>query len=72
PGGRQVLSVIQGDAIPQQFIPRLIQLWRKGCFPFDRLVRFYDFHQINRAIADSIRGTTVKAVLRIAESTLDG
>ncbi len=72
PGGRQVLSVIQGDAVPQQFIPRLIQLWRKGRFPFDRLVRFYDFRQINRAIADSIRGTTIKAVLRIAGSTLDG
>jgi aryl-alcohol dehydrogenase len=67
PGGRRVLSVIQGDAIPQQFIPRLIKLWRQGRFPFDRLVRFYDFRQINRAIADSIRGMTVKPVLRIAE-----
>lgn len=67
PGGRRVLSIIQGDAIPQQFIPRLIKLWQQGQFPFDRLVRFYDFRQINRAIADSIRGTTVKPVLRIAE-----
>lgn len=66
PGGRRVLNVIQGDAIPQQFIPRLIQLWRQGRFPFDRLVRFYDFHQINRAIADSIRGAAIKPVLRIA------
>lgn len=66
-GRRRVLSIIQGDAIPQEFIPRLINLWRRNMFPFDRLVRFYDFHQINRAIADSIRGTTVKPVLRIAE-----
>jgi aryl-alcohol dehydrogenase len=67
PGDRQVPSVIQGDAIPQEFIPRLIKLWQQGRFPFDRLVRFYDFRQISRAIADSIRGTTVKPVLRIAE-----
>ena len=68
PEGRRVLSVIQGDAIPQQFIPRMIQLWRQGRFPFDRLVRFYDFRQINRAIADSIRGVAIKPVLRIPGS----
>jgi len=67
PRGRRVVSVIQGDAIPQQFIPRLIKLWQKGQFPFDRLVRFYDLRQINRAIVDSIRGTSIKPVLRIAE-----
>ena len=63
PGGREVLSVIQGDAVPQKFIPKLIRLFRGGRFPFDRLVRFYDFAQTNRAIADSRHGRTVKPVL---------
>jgi aryl-alcohol dehydrogenase len=67
PGGRKALSIIQGDAVPQLFIPRLIRLYRKGLFPFDRFVRFYGFREINRAIADSIRGTTIKPVLRIGE-----
>lgn len=67
-GGRRVISVIQGDAIPQQFIPRLIKLWWQGRFPFDRLIRFYEFRKVNRAIADSIRGRTIKPVLCIAES----
>ena len=66
PGGRQVLSVIQGDAVPQKFIPKLIRLYQSGRFPFDRLVKFYDFAWINRAIADSKRGTTVKPVLLIS------
>jgi aryl-alcohol dehydrogenase len=65
PGGRQVLSVIQGDAVPQRFIPKLIGLYRKGRFPFDRLIRFYPFRQINRAIAGSKRGNDIKPVLRI-------
>jgi aryl-alcohol dehydrogenase len=65
PGGRRVLSVIQGDAVPQKFIPHLIRLWQSGRFPFDRLVTFYDFPQINRAIEDSRRGVTVKPVLRM-------
>jgi aryl-alcohol dehydrogenase len=67
PGGRKARSVIQGDAVPQKFIPRLLRLRKDGRFPFDRLVTFYDFPQINRAIADSERGLTVKPVLRIAD-----
>lgn len=63
PDGREVLSVIQGDAVPQKFIPRLIRLFRGGRFPFDRLVRSYDFANINRAIADSKCGRTIKPVL---------
>jgi aryl-alcohol dehydrogenase len=57
--------------VPQQFIVGLIRLHRQGLFPFDRLVTFYDFAKINRAIADSKRGDTIKLVLRIrADSTL--
>ena len=67
PGNRQVLSVIQGDAVPQKFIPKLIKFYQAGRFPFDRLVKFYAFTQINRAIADSKRGSTIKPVLLISQ-----
>jgi hypothetical protein len=33
----------------------------------DRFVRFYDFAEINRVIADCKRGQTVKPVLVISE-----
>ena len=46
-----------------EVIPKLIRLFQAGQFPFDRLVKFYDFDQINRAIADSKRGVTIKPVL---------
>ncbi len=67
PEGRKTLGIIQGDAVPQQFIPRLIELYQAGQFPFDRLIKFYDFPDINRAIADAKRGDTIKPVLRISE-----
>jgi aryl-alcohol dehydrogenase len=35
-----------------------------GQFPFDRLVRFYDFEQINEAIADARSGQTIKPIIR--------
>jgi aryl-alcohol dehydrogenase len=66
-GGRRTTSVIQGDAVPQLFIPQLISLYRAGRFPFDRLIRFYPFHEINGAITDARRGDTIKPVLRVSE-----
>ena len=68
PEGRKTLSIIQGDAVPQIFIPRLIALYEAGQFPFDRLVRFYDFSEINQAIADARRGDTIKPVLRMSQA----
>jgi aryl-alcohol dehydrogenase len=68
PGGRKTVSIVEGDAVPQEFIPKLIAFWRKGLFPFDRLVKFYDFKDINRAIAEAKRGSTIKPVLRISEA----
>ncbi len=66
PGGRRTLGIIQGDAVPQQFIPRLIKLYRAGQFRFDRLIKLYEFKEINRAIADARRGDTIKPVLRMS------
>jgi aryl-alcohol dehydrogenase len=37
----------------------------QGRFPFDRLVTFYDFDQINQAAADAESGATIKPILRI-------
>lgn len=64
--GRMARGIIQGDAVPQIFIPKLIELYRAGKFPIDRLIRFFDFQQINEAVEETRKGDTVKAVLRVA------
>ncbi|MFC4909109.1 NAD(P)-dependent alcohol dehydrogenase [Actinomadura gamaensis] len=61
--GRTVRGIIEGDAVPQTFVPRMIELWRRGLLPFDRLVRTYPLADIARAEADALSGTTVKPVL---------
>jgi aryl-alcohol dehydrogenase len=63
--GGTVRGCIQGDSIPEQFIPHLIDLYRAGKLPVERLVTFYDFADINQAAADSIAGKTIKPVLRM-------
>jgi aryl-alcohol dehydrogenase len=67
-GGRKTLSIIQGGAVPQHFIPKLIAWHQAGQFPFDCLLKFYSFGEINRAIADARSGETIKPVLRISRA----
>ena len=62
--GRTVRGIIEGDAIPDLFIPKLIQLYGQGRFPFDRLITFYPFDEINKAVEDMEKGRVVKPVLR--------
>jgi aryl-alcohol dehydrogenase len=65
--GRTVRGVVQGDSRPDLFIPHLVDLFVAGRFPIDRLVTFYDFVEIDRAVADAISGTTIKPVLRMRQ-----
>ena len=62
--GRTVRGIIEGDAIPDLFIPRLIELYRQGRFPFDKMITFYPFSDIEKAVADMEKGRVIKPVLR--------
>lgn len=64
-GGRRLIGIVEGSANPDAFIPQLIELYRQGRFPFDRMVRFYPFEQINAAVHDSETGKTIKPIVRI-------
>lgn len=61
--GRTVLGVAEGRSVPQLFIPRLLELWRQGRFPVDRLIRTFPFEQINEAAEAAHSGEVIKPVL---------
>lgn len=69
-GGRRLIGIVEGESNPDVFIPQLVELHRQGRFPFDRLVRFYPFEQINDAIRDSETGVTIKPILRLYEAAM--
>ncbi len=62
--GRTVRGIIEGDAIPDLFIPKLIELYSQGRFPFDQLITYYPFEDINQAVEDMEKGRVIKPVLR--------
>ncbi|MDR5733915.1 NAD(P)-dependent alcohol dehydrogenase [Caballeronia sp. LZ025] len=62
--GKTFRGIVQGESNPDVFFQQLIELYRQGRFPLDKLVAFYPFSEINRAMEDSESGKVVKAVLR--------
>lgn len=65
--GMTVRAVVEGASVPHVMIPRLIDRFLEGRFPFDRLIRTYDFKDINQAAIDMASGLTIKPVLRMAD-----
>jgi aryl-alcohol dehydrogenase len=63
--GRTIKGIIEGDAVPDQFIPKLIELYKQGKFPFDRMITYYPFDEIEKAVADMEKGLVIKPVLRM-------
>lgn len=37
--GKTAIGILEGSANPHTFIPRMINLWQEGRFPFDRLIQ---------------------------------
>jgi aryl-alcohol dehydrogenase len=63
--GRTVRGSVEGDSIPDLFIPALLDLYVQGRFPFDRLIEFYELDEINEAARASEEGRVVKPVVRM-------
>lgn len=63
--GRVVRGVVEGESVPPLFVPKLVDLWRNGDLPIDRIVKTYDFDQINRAVHEAEAGAVIKPVLRV-------
>ena len=64
--GKGIRGILEGESIPDIFIPRLIELNAQGHFPFEKLIKFYSLDQINQAVHDSEKGDTIKPVIRLA------
>jgi aryl-alcohol dehydrogenase len=64
--GRVVRGVVEGDSVPDVFLPQLVTLRQQGRFPVERLMRFYDFDEIEQAAHDAEAGLTIKPVLRMS------
>lgn len=61
--GHTVKGIIEGDSDPDVFLPELMEHYRRGELPFDRMITTFPFSQINEAIAAQHHGDCIKIVL---------
>ncbi|MDF3305919.1 NAD(P)-dependent alcohol dehydrogenase [Rhodococcus sp. T2V] len=61
--GLTITGIIEGDSVPDEFIPELVELYKAGKFPLDKLVTTFPFAKINDAIDAQHRGEVLKPVL---------
>jgi aryl-alcohol dehydrogenase len=65
--GRRIVGVVEGGIDPRTFIPRLIEHYRAGELPLEKLVRFYPFSAIDEAFEASKSGEVIKPVLTMKD-----
>lgn len=63
--GKTVSGIQMGDGDMRGVITQLVDAVISGSFPMEKIVKFYDFQDINQAIQDSKKGSTIKAILRM-------
>ncbi|MEG0383960.1 MAG: NAD(P)-dependent alcohol dehydrogenase [Solibacillus sp.] len=65
---KSMIGVVMGDGVPQLSIPQLVKFYKEGRFPFDQLVKYYKFDDINQAAKDSANGSVIKPILIMDET----
>lgn len=61
--GKQVIGCVEGDAVPQEYVPAMIGWYRAGDLPLELIVRQYPIAEWQKAFEDMKSGLTVKPVL---------
>ena len=64
--GIRVVGINQGNAIPHESIPAMVELFRQGRLPFDQLLTFYELANITQAVEDMASGQVIKPVIRLS------
>ncbi|KAL2808222.1 chaperonin 10-like protein [Aspergillus granulosus] len=62
--GKTITGCIEGNCLPSEAIPQMIQWYREGRFPIDKLITFYPAADFASALAQMHDGSVLKPVLR--------
>ena len=63
-GSRKYQGVREGDSVPPEYIPKLVEMQREGNFPVEKIVTVYDYKDMDKALHDLHEGKAVKPVIK--------
>ena len=61
--GRQITFVRMGNVDGEIIIPLMADMYKRGMFPYDELLTFYKFEDVNQALKDHHEGKVFKPVI---------
>lgn len=61
--GKQWIGAIEGGAHPPDYVPKMIQWYREGKFPIDRLMKLMPADDFKQALHEMHTGETIKPIL---------
>lgn len=61
--GKTYMGAIEGNSVPREYLPKLIQWYREGKFPFDKLIKLMPADEFERGLHEMHTGETVKPVI---------
>jgi Zn-dependent alcohol dehydrogenase len=61
--GKKIIGAIEGQVVPQKYIPQMIEWHRQGKFPFDRFMKQYPANQFMEAINGMHTREVIKPII---------
>ncbi|KAJ5679643.1 Polyketide synthase enoylreductase [Penicillium macrosclerotiorum] len=61
---KRIVGAIEGSSNPSTLLPQLIDWYKQGKFPVDKLVEVYDLTSLDRALDDLRTGKVIKPVIK--------
>lgn len=61
--GKQWIGAIEGGAYPPEYVPKMVQWYREGKFPIDKLMKLMPADKFNEALHEMHSGETIKPIL---------
>lgn len=61
--GREIIGAIEGLAYPPEYVPKMIQWYREGRFPIDKMIKLMPASEFKQGLHEMHDGTTIKPVL---------
>ncbi|KAG8631104.1 hypothetical protein KVT40_000244 [Elsinoe batatas] len=61
--GKSYRGVVEGESNPPEYVPKMVQWYREGRFPVDKLVKFMKADEFKRGLHEMHTGETIKPVI---------
>jgi aryl-alcohol dehydrogenase len=61
--GVRIQFIMGGNVVPRAFLPKLIEWYKQGRLPVDKMIQTFPFSEINEAFAASHDGRVVKPIV---------